>query len=263
MKPLIGIPCRPAVSAETKRPIYCMNRTYVHAVESSGGMPLLIPLMNSLEPLEALLPHLAGILFPGGVDIQPHLYNEEVRQSLETVDPQLDHLEFTLAHWALDHDIPLLGICRGMQLINVALGGSLYQDLLTERPGSKKHFYIDLPRSELTNQLSIEAGSRMEKILGTRELSVNSLHHQGVKEPGKGVHITGWAEDGVPELLETEGYRFVLGVQGHPEELYTEHPTWARIFRAFVEACMPDGEKVEDGRKQSVGAGESVPVGRI
>ena len=237
MHPLIGIPCRSERSADTACPIYWNNRAYVHAVEHANGVPILIPLFNNLSTLTTLLSRLDGLLLPGGADIQPKYYSEEPHPLLGDVDPQSDELELALARWALATDIPTLGICRGMQLLNVALGGTLHQDLEDQYPGSMRHIYEDLPCSQVTHRVYIEAGSRMEKILGTHEVWVNSLHHQAIKKPGKGVHISGRAMDGVAELMEVTGFRFVMAAQGHPEELYTHQKAWAQLFAALISAC--------------------------
>jgi len=134
-------------------------------------------------------------------------------------------------------DIPTLGICRGMQLINVALGGSLYQDISAQCPGNLRHPNWDLPRNKRIHCVYIEPGSRMEQVLGVRKVQVNSLHHQAIKEPGKGVSISGRAEDGVAELLEVRSHRFMLAAQCHPEELYTDDAVWANFFKALMSAC--------------------------
>ena len=237
MRPLIGIPCHAGVRAETERPIYYNNRTYIHAVERAGGVPILIPIFDDLDELHTLLPRLDGLLLSGGIDVDPSNYGELPHPLLTDTNPQLDALELAMARWAFDKNIPTLGICRGMQVMNVALGGTLYQDLGDLFAGSLRHKNWDLPRNTLVHSVHIDAGSRMEQILGTRELRANSLHHQAVHNPGKGVCVTGCAEDGVPELIEVPGHRFMLGVQCHPEEIYTDIPVWTRLFVAFVEAC--------------------------
>jgi putative glutamine amidotransferase len=124
-----------------------------------------------------------------------------------------------------------------MQLINIALGGTLYQDVAADIPGSLRHANWDFPRNKLIHSVNIVPGSRLEAILGVRELPVNSLHHQSVKEPGQGVIVTGYAEDGVAEMLEVPDQHFMMAVQCHPEELYTDQPVWSRLFVAFVDAC--------------------------
>lgn len=259
MRPLIGIPCHPGFRADSARPIYGNNRTYVHAVERAGGVPILIPLLGDLSGLTTLLPRLDGLLLSGGIDIQPLYYGEEPHPMLGEVEPQLDELELALAEWAIREDIPTLGICRGHQMLNVALGGTLYQDLAAQYPDSLRHANWDQPRDTRIHSVIVEPGSRMEQILGTHELLANSLHHQGVKTPGKGVIITGSAEDGVVELLEVPAHRFMIGVQCHPEELYTTDAAWARVFTAFVDACAAPvvctPEKTASIITLSVGAG--------
>ena len=245
MRPVIGIPCQADFRAGSERPIYGNNRTYVHAVESAGGLPILIPMLTNLHDLEDLFPRLDGILFSGGIDLEPSLYGEQKHPEADEFDPQLDTFEMTLANWALQEDIPILGVCRGMQLLNVLLEGSLYQDIASQRPDSLAHRRRELPRTALTHTVTVEEGSLMEKILGTRQLWVNSLHHQAIKEPGKGVYISGRSDDGVAELLELPGHRFVLGVQGHPEEIYEQVPAFARLFQAFVHACSNLPEPIE------------------
>lgn len=237
MRPVIGIPCQADFRAGSQRPIYGNNRTYVHAVESAGGLPILIPMLADLRHLEDLLPRLDGILFSGGIDMQPSLYGESKLAEADEPDTQLDEFEIAVANWALQEDIPILGVCRGMQLLNVVLGGSLYQDIASQRPDALEHRRRDLPRTALTHSVTIEAGSIMERVLGTRVLHINSLHHQAVRDPGKGVYISGRAEDGIAELMEVPGHRFLLGVQGHPEEIYGQVEPFSRLFQAFVQAC--------------------------
>ena len=236
MRPLIGIPCHALIRAETGRPIYANNRSYVHAVESVGGIPILIPMIKDLTILTALLSRLDGLLLPGGIDLHPSRYGEEVHPLTEEADLEQDEFEITLASWALQQDIPVLGICRGMQLINIVLGGTLFQDIDLLYPDNVVHSHRDWPRTHFAHHIIVEPGSRMEKILGTRDVKVNSLHHQAIKEAGKGVRITGRAPDGIPELLEVTGYRFVMAAQGHPEEIYSVEPAFERLFAAFVQA---------------------------
>jgi putative glutamine amidotransferase len=209
----------------------------VHALEHAGAIPILIPLFEDARALDALLPRLDGLLLSGGGDVQPQRYGEDPYPNLEMLDPRLDEIELTLASWALEEDIPTLGICRGMQLMNVVAGGSLYQDLHDQYPSNIRHCNRDQPRTHLSHRVFTEPGSLMERVLGTHEFWANSLHHQAVKTPGKDVHISGHAEDDVAELLEIPGYRFMMAVQCHPEEIYSLVPACARLFEAFVQAC--------------------------
>lgn len=262
MRPLIGIPCHADFRAASGRPIYCNNRAYVHAIENAGGVPVLIPILNDLSMLDSLLSRLDGLLLSGGVDLQPMLYGEERHPLTEEANAQLDEFEMSLTHWALEEDIPMLGVCRGMQILNVALGGSLYQDVRDQYPSDVPHTNPEMPRTHIAHRVFVEPGSRMESVLGTQELWVNSLHHQAVKAPGKGVRISGRAEDGMAELLEAPGYRFVMAAQGHPEEIYTIEPAFARLFSAFIRACdstveeEPFTELVAQRGEIAVGAGQ-------
>lgn len=246
MRPLIGIPCHAGVNAESDRPIFFNNRAYVHAVERAGGVPILIPILDDLNGLNTLLPRLDGLLLSGGIDVDPRHYQEEPHPMLGKTNPQLDTLELALAQWAAQEDLPTLGICRGMQVLNVAFGGDLYQDLQAQYPGSLKHPNWELPRNTMIHTVAVEPGSRMEEVLGTRSVHANSLHHQAARNPGKGIVISGRAEDGVAELLEVPGHRFMLAAQCHPEEIYSDEPAWARLFSSFIAACaQPATRRVE------------------
>ncbi|GAC1700631.1 MAG: gamma-glutamyl-gamma-aminobutyrate hydrolase family protein [Ktedonobacteraceae bacterium] len=247
MHPLIGIPSRAGLRGEMKKPMYYSNKAYVQAIEDAGGVPILIPILKDIQRLSTLLPHINGLLLPGGIDIHPSCYQEEEHPTLQETDRQLDKLELALTRWALQKDIPVLGICRGLQMINVASGGTLYQDLASEYAGSLHHANGNMQPGEITHSVQIDPGSQIEKVLGVREVPANSLHHQAIKKPGTGIIISGRSEDSVVELIELPGKRFVLAVQCHPEELYSEHPTWARLFEAFINASLEKrAEKVEN-----------------
>lgn len=237
MRPLIGIPCHFILREGTRLPIYGNNQAYVDAVEAAGGISMLIPFMSEVEELEYVLERLDGILLPGGTDIQPAYYHEEVRVELKPVCTQLDELEFALLHYALNRNMPIFGICRGMQALNVALGGNLYQDIALEYSGSLKHVAGERNRVELVHDVYLEQGSRMAHIADTERFPVNSIHHQALKQLGQGVRIIGRAKDGIVEAIEVDGYRFVMGVQFHPEEIYQQVKSCAKLFQAFVEAC--------------------------
>lgn len=237
MRPLIGIPCHSDFRDGSRRPVYCNNRAYIHAVERAGGVPVLIPLYEDLSLLDTLLPRLDGLLLSGGADIEPARYGEEPHPLVDEPDKILDEIELFLASWAVQEDIPTLGVCRGMQVLNVALGGTLYQDIDDLRPGSLRHSRREHPRDFIAHTVEVQPGSHMEQALGTRSVKVNSLHHQAVNKPGNGVVISGHAEDGVAEMLELPGNRFILAVQYHPEEIYLKDAPSASLFQAFVRAC--------------------------
>ncbi|HLZ22525.1 MAG TPA: gamma-glutamyl-gamma-aminobutyrate hydrolase family protein [Ktedonobacterales bacterium] len=237
MRPIIGIPCFAAERAGTLRPIFGNNQAYVRAIEQAGGAPVLLPLLESPASMEAIRERLDGLLLSGGGDLAPALYGEEQMLECGEIEVERDAAEIDLTRWALEVGMPVLGVCRGMQLLNVVRGGTLYQDIVTQHPGSPRHDVTEHGRTHRAHAIAINPRSRLAAIMGTREPVVNSLHHQAVKEPGEGVEIVGWSEDGIAEALELPGYPFVLAVQYHPEELYPTDEASRRLFAAFVRAC--------------------------
>lgn len=237
MRPIIGIPCFAAERAGTRRPIFGNNQTYVRAIEQAGGAPVLIPLLENSESVAAIRARLDGLLLTGGGDLSPALYGEARLPECGEIEPERDATEIELTRWALDAGTPILGVCRGMQLLNVARGGTLYQDIVTQHPGSPRHDIIDQPRTHRAHGISLHPDARLAAILGTRAPHVNSLHHQAVKDPGEAVEIVGWSEDGIAEAMEVQGHRFALAVQYHPEELAPTDEASRRLFAAFVAAC--------------------------
>ncbi len=235
--PLIGVPCYSAERAGGRRPIYGNNQTYIRALIDAGAAPLMIPPGLDLPALEMLCARLDGLLLTGGADIDPARYGEERLPLCGEPEPERDELELTLTHLALERDLPTLGICRGMQTLNVACGGTLYQDLASQRPQVAQHEHGDSPRSYLAHTIAIERGSRLGEILGVAEARVNSLHHQAVKQPGAGAQVVAWAADGVAEGMEAPDHRFVVAVQYHPEELVATDALSRRLFAAFAQAC--------------------------
>lgn len=239
MRPLIGITCQPALNANSQRPMYGLGRSYVHAVELAGGIPLLIPPMGDDESLRAIAERLDGILLSGGNDVDPARYGEEPIPQLGLVEPERDALELSLAQIAIQDEQPLFGICRGMQALNVAQGGTLYQDIGAQQPEAIKHDYhsYEGPRDMRAHEITVAAGSPLAAIVGEKGYAVNSFHHQAVKEPGKNVKIIGWAEDGLAEAMMVEEHPFALAVQYHPEELVDSDPAALALFEAFVRAA--------------------------
>ncbi len=209
---------------------------YSHAVLQAGGAPVLIPTPQSPRSLKRILAGLEGLILSGGPDVHPGRYGEEPAAGLGEVDEALDRMEIPLARLAVEHGMPLLGICRGVQVLNVAMGGSLYQDIATQLPQAICH----APRADksvLTHTVQIERGSLLARILGKREIRVNGKHHQAVREAAPGLHPVARARDGVIEALEHPGKPFVLGVQWHPEGSFREDPFSLKLFRALVQAA--------------------------
>lgn len=235
MRPLIGIPCSTA-SEKDSPPGYRVNQAYARAVEQTGGTPILIPLLSPESPaLRSLFDSLDGILLPGGADIDPSTYGAEPHPKLGSTDPERDATELALTRWALGESKPILGICRGQQCLNVAAGGSLYQDIASDIPGALTHRHE--PRGAFAHPVRVDPGSALAEILGSTSFDANSLHHQAVKDVAPGFIPVAWAPDGVIEGLERRDHPFALAVQFHPEELVPGHEPSERLLRSFADAA--------------------------
>lgn len=222
-------------------PIAALMHQYIRAIEVAGGAPLLIPSGLEGTVIRALLDRLDGIVFTGGGDIAIEVFGGQQHPRLTDVDEERDALELRLARTAVDVGKPILGICRGLQLINVALGGTLYTDVADQMPGAIQHAYDSgTERSRLVHSVRIESASRLAAYLGETLLQVNSLHHQGVKDVSARLRPVGVAPDGLVEALEVKEHPFGVAVQWHPEWL-TDQPAAQRLFRAFVEAAANGG----------------------
>ncbi len=214
--------------------------TYINAVLRAGGIPFSVPLVNDETILRRIYDQCAGLLLSGGNDIDPACYRATVSPKTEGICPARDKQELQLLAWALADDKPVLGICRGMQMINVYLGGSLYQDVLADVPAAKNHEISAHNKNfhHIAHRLHIEPDSRLAAILAVDAIDTNALHHQAVHKLGKDLIVTAHAEDGVIEALELPGKRFVIGVQSHPEALEAEaEPLWQRLFTAFIDSA--------------------------
>jgi putative glutamine amidotransferase len=189
--------------------------------------------------LEAIATHLDGLLLSGGGDVDPRHFGEQAVPECGVPEPERDETELWLARWALERRLPVLGICRGLQVLNIVLGGSLYQDLPTqyERP-LLHHNRAGEVRNFIAHDIAIDPQSRLAGILGVTSDGVNSFHHQGLKAIGEGLQVVATAEDGVAEGAEMPAYPFVVAVQYHPEAMEESVPS-QRLFAAFVAACQP------------------------
>lgn len=242
MQPLIGITTASiTIDGKPYHRVYAPN---AWAIERAGGLPVLIPSGLSEATLRAIYDRLDAVLLPGGADIDPVHYGQEPHQKTYGVDPQRDELELTLARWSVEDDRPLFGICRGHQVINVALGGTLIQDIPSLINTDLRHDLPgNLPRSTRLHEVAIQDDSRLAAILGSTEVEVNSLHHQAVGQPARGARVIAQAPDGVIEALEFPDKRFALSVQWHPEDLSAEDPMMAGLFESFVQAAREYAEQ--------------------
>lgn len=238
--PLVGIIARQDRSEMWKGyALYGQGLSYVESVARAGGAPMLIPLQLEREACRSIYRRLDGLLFPGGVDVSPAHYGQEPHPYLGQVDHALDETELMLARWALEDDLPVLAICRGIQLINVAAGGSLYQDLPTQFPGALPHACSapDYPRTYRAHLVHVQQGTRLADALNAAECWTNSRHHQAVRDVAPGFAVTARAPDGVIEAIEHAEASFIVGVQWHPESLANSDPQMLSIFQAHVAAC--------------------------
>jgi len=234
MRPLIGITCN-HVDNRHDQAITELTDAYSRAIADAGAVPVLIPSLLDAASRQELFPRLDGILFSGGGDIEPHQYGVEYRGRLVGVDAPRDELELDLLHMAMAARRPFLGICRGCQLLNVGLGGTLYPDLRAEPGASINHDRAGNERAVLAHEVMIEDSTRLAGILGETVLEVNSHHHQGLKAIAPGLRVAGRAPDGLVEAVEVSDHPFGLAVQWHPEWLTHERST-INLFKRFVEA---------------------------
>lgn len=243
-RPLIGITTQTLQSIDgipdSLPSSWVMNQRYAHTVAAAGGLPVLVPLLyEDPDMLRAMYERFDGIFIPGGVDMDPATFHETPHAKLGRIDPPRDATELMLAKWAIEDGKPLFGLCRGLQVINVALGGTLHQDLEAEMPGSIKHDYFPnagFTREHLAHDVTIEPDSRLGRIVGNHVLPVNSMHHQGIRTLGTGLKATAFAPDGLIEALEAEGDNYVVAVQWHPEALADRDEKMAALFHSFVAA---------------------------
>lgn len=220
---------------------WVMSQRYVDVLTASGAIPWVIPLLEGNEAaVRRIYERLDGLFLPGGVDVDPAAYGE-LRSSLcGRTDPARDWTELLLVRWALADKKPVLAVCRGAQLVNVAVGGSLYQDVGTQHPEAIKHDHFPVGgrrRDALAHEVHLAAGSRLRRLLGTDSLAVNSMHHQGIARLAPGLVPVATSPDGLIEGVETSNGHFLIGVQWHPEDLVDVDPRMKRLFDAFIQAA--------------------------
>lgn len=217
--------------------VYGQLHTYLDAVAHSGGVPVIMPITIDDAVIDELGNQLDGFLFAGGNDLHPGLYGEEVGDYRNDASTFRDSCEIKLIHKIFEKKKPILGICRGMELLNVAKGGNMYQDILTDLPQASDHELSEKNREDIdsiAHVLRIKPESKLAGIIGGTELATNTHHHQAVKRLGDGVIETATAADGIIEAIELIDYPFAIGIQSHPESLLSTEPKWKQLFDEFI-----------------------------
>ncbi|HVT44909.1 MAG TPA: gamma-glutamyl-gamma-aminobutyrate hydrolase family protein [Thermoanaerobaculia bacterium] len=232
MKPLIGIGADVTEAAPGTRERAFAYMTYVDAIRKADAIPLIIPPQS--DNIDELLTHLDGVLLPGGNDCDPSLYGAVAHPSVEPMDHRRQQNDYTLARLARERRIPALGVCLGLQMMNIAAGGTLIQDIDSTLTTRIRH--ASAPEGRSRHDIALRAGTRLAEVVGGTNVNVNSSHHQSVEKTGEGLTITAEAPDGVVEGLEDPAHPFYLGVQWHPEDM-TDEESASRLFRAFIEAA--------------------------
>jgi putative glutamine amidotransferase len=241
MKPVIGV--TPDFNAGDRKdmgghePTYFLRARYIRAVEELGGIPLILPLVAEPSARRRLLDGVDGLLLTGsGPDLPPSLYGERQRFKFALVSERRANFELELVLQARKRDLPLLGICGGMQTVNVACGGSLYQDIPAQVPGAMDHRQ-KTKAVHVAHAVTVAPESLLKKIVAREKLMVNSSHHQSVKTVAPSLIVSAVAPDGVIEAIESPTHRFLLAIQWHPEFLFDQHAVHRRLFEALLRAA--------------------------
>lgn len=235
MKPVIGITTYQSKNIYGQ-PTVDLQQSYVRAVMQAGGVPVLIPSLIAEDGWDAVYSRLDGILFSGGGDIALEHFAGDPHPRIDDVEPERDSVELKMVRAAVTDHKPFLGICRGCQVVNVALGGTLYTHIPDQVPNALDHAYPGNMRTVLVHEVKIEEGTRVAEIYGEPIIKVNSLHHQGLKDVAPKLRVSGHAPDGLVEAIELPDHPFGVAVQWHPEWLRDQEST-RNLFRKFVEAA--------------------------
>ena len=228
-RPLIGI------SVNIKEDQYCITNTYIESIAKAGGIPLLIPVLEDVNSLTAIIDKIDGLILSGGGDLHPSFFNEEITSSPESINITRDIYDLTIIKLAADRQVPIFGICRGFQVLNVAFGGSIYQDIAMQYPSAALEHSQKEAKDITTQSIRIDKDSILFSILQKEHLMVNTFHHQALKDIALVFKATAWAEDGIAEAIESSNFHRIWGVQWHPEGMAAAgDEEMLKLFRHFV-----------------------------
>jgi len=235
-RPVIGISCSTLAAQEVgEHRRFALPEYYVTCVVAAGGLPLILPTVD-VSDVAAYLPRIDGLVLSGGYDLDPHTFGEEPHPALGVVDVMRDHFEIELSRGVRDQGVPLLAICRGVQVLNVAYGCTLIQDIPAQVPNALRHEQQAIRRSAVSHSIDVVEGSHLHEIVGGLRTKVNTFHHQSVGIVAEGLTVTATAPDGIIEALEDPEHPFCVGVQWHPERR-PDDPLTQALFRGVVEAA--------------------------
>jgi putative glutamine amidotransferase len=213
-----------------------VNEANLNSISHNGGIPIMLPITNNEAIIDKYLEMVDGIFFTGGEDINPLIFGEEPINGLGNIEYDRDDFEVKLYKKAAKINMPMLGICRGMQLMNVAEGGgTVYQDIYSQRPSTNNHSPKFTFGCNEYHSILIEENSKIYQIFKTKEIKTNSYHHQAVRDIADGYKATAFAKDGIVECIESENLNFAIGVQWHPEVMYNKFPLFNNLFKAFID----------------------------
>ncbi|MBM7705924.1 putative glutamine amidotransferase [Chryseomicrobium aureum] len=246
MKPLIGI----SAEMSQNQDHFWLPFVYVETVLKYGGLPLMIPVMGD-ENLDELSLRLDGLFITGGEDIDPSYYNENPHLKLGKIAPEIDQMESELVKLMLELDKPYIGVCRGLHMLNIVQGGTMFQDIHAQRE-EKSYLHLQKgPRTYRSHEVELDLDSKIGKILGEEKFRVNSFHHQACDQVGRDLKVVARATDGIIEAMESKTHEFAFGFQWHPEEFaMAGDETSGKIFEAFMKQAIKRRKEIDDSKKR-------------
>ncbi|QEN04699.1 gamma-glutamyl-gamma-aminobutyrate hydrolase family protein [Thiospirochaeta perfilievii] len=236
MIPVIGLTAFTQPTPQKKR--VNVSYHYIESIEMAGGIPIVIPECRHPDIAKTYLDRIDGLIISGGDDVSPYLYGENPINEVEYFSVERDQFEIALVKGAIKRGIPVFGICRGIQIINVALGGTLFQDIRVQTGSEFGHNPKAMPVDRLYHKVVIEDNTTLRTLFKEKLFLVNSFHHQAIKEFGEGLYASAYSQDGIIEAIEMRGNKFVYGVQWHPEDLTRDYPEFRALFQHLMDLAL-------------------------